>query len=122
MIRIVGVQRSDRPEHEFVLLQNQGAMRACLRGHLILSERALGSGRLDLGSYLFNSDEPIPTAAYVMLRTGHGESRWIRSKDGALVYTLFAGLDRSLWSTADSLHVLNTQHTYVERREPAYAW
>ncbi|MCW5943632.1 MAG: hypothetical protein KIS66_15480 [Fimbriimonadaceae bacterium] len=116
------MQRSDCPEREFVLLQNQGAMRAFLRGHLILSERALATGCLDLGSYLFNSDEPIPTGAYVMLRTGGGESRWIRSKDGAPVFTLFVGRDRPLWSTAGSLHILNTQHTYVERQEPAYAY
>ena len=41
MIRIVGIQRAERPEEEFVLLQNQGGMRLNLRGHVILTDAAV---------------------------------------------------------------------------------
>jgi hypothetical protein len=116
VIRIVGLQRSAHPDGEFVLLQNQGLIRECPRGHVVLSDGAIQAGELDCGAYVFQSLEPIPTGAYILLRTGHGEDRWIRSKDGAPVYVVFARRNAPLWPECyGGLHVLHTQHSFVER-------
>jgi hypothetical protein len=41
MIRIVGIERSSDAQNEFILLQNQGHMRAHLRGHAIIADKCL---------------------------------------------------------------------------------
>ena len=116
MIRIVGIQRDENPDNEFVLLQNQGALRLRLRGHLVLSDSALESGQLTPGAHVFGDDELVPAGMYVMLRTGHGEGKWSRTKEGAMIYHAFMNSDASVWTfTEGSLHLLNTQHTYTER-------
>ena len=121
MIRIVGVQRSDSPPQEFVLLQNQGNMRLPLRGHLILCQRALDSSDLNLGSYVFADEAVIPAGMYVLLVTGIGESRWSKTKDGAMIYYAFMNQERSVWNEVPGpMHLLSTQHTYSERTTIAY--
>jgi hypothetical protein len=113
MIRIVGVNRSPDPQREFVLLQNQGAMRATLRGHAILGETEDGFGAM----HVFDDDETVPTGKFVILFTGCGVPRWAKTRDGAYVYHCYLGQDRSLWHEANGpIHLLNTQHTYQERK------
>jgi hypothetical protein len=119
VIRIVGVQKNASPSEEFVLLQNQGALRLNLRGHLILSECAI-DGSLCNTAHAFSDDVLVPAGMYVCLYSGFGESRWVKTKDGALVYYAFMGRDRAVWrDTIGPLHVLCTQHSYSERREMA---
>ncbi|MBL8088214.1 MAG: hypothetical protein JNM85_09125 [Chthonomonas sp.] len=117
MIRIVGVQRSDQVEGEFVLLQNQGAMRQHLRGHLVLSELAYEG---QAGSHLFNDDVHIGPSQFVMLKSGAGRSGWRQSRDGQLMYIAFAGQCQRIWGPeCRAVHVLHVQHSYCERqREP----
>ncbi|HRJ26737.1 MAG TPA: hypothetical protein PLO61_04400 [Fimbriimonadaceae bacterium] len=116
MLRIVGVQRSATVESEFVLLQNQSAMRIGIRGHALLSERDLLQAS---GAAVLNEDEIVPPSAYIMVRSGSGRNRWGKSKDGALVYHLFLGASRPLWpGESGALHLLHIQHSYSERREP----
>ena len=116
MIRIVGVQRSESPDSEFVLLQNQSGRRLPLKGHGVVSETALATGDLSVAAHLLNEDELIPTGFYVMLVTGQGDNRWTRTKDGAHIYMSFMNRPRSVWyNYPGPLHVLCTQHTYVER-------
>ncbi len=118
MIRIVGIQRSPSPEKEFVLLQNQGSMRLALRGHLILSETSVQTGQIGESCHIFCEDALIPAGMYVLLITGVGESRWTKTKDGALVYYCFMNRRASVWNDSTvPLHLLSTQHSYTERRE-----
>ena len=118
MLRIVGVQRSEACDSEFVLLQNQGGLRAQLRGHLVLSEAALEGAELGQSAYLFRDDALVPPGMYVMLHSGAGSNRWTKTKDGALVYYVFMNRAEPFWSgVSGPLHVLNTQHTFAERRE-----
>jgi hypothetical protein len=117
VIRIVGVQRNESPDQEFVLLQNQGGLRINLRGHVILSEWGIDAG-LGSHAHAFRDEAMIPSGAYVILYSGQGEPRWARTKDGAIVYYAYAGRDSSLWERSiGPLHILAMQHTFSERRE-----
>ena len=118
MLRIVGVQKSEVAEQEFVLLQNQGSMRIALRGHVVLSECAVDSGDLSMTGHAFKDDVNIPPGIYVILFSGFGTSRWTKTKDGALVYYTYMDRDSSVWHRSTGpLHVLNRIHTYAGRRE-----
>lgn len=116
MIRIVGVQRNECPNEEFVLFQNQGALRECLRGHVVLSDAALECcENLNL-SHVFREDELVPSGMYVILYSGHGKSRWARTKDNALVFFAYMGRNESVWAKCPGpLHLLVKQHSYVNR-------
>lgn len=83
MIRIVGIQRSHFPQDEFVLLQNQGAIRLALRGHLLMTEEAIGRLSEKAAVHSFSDEAYIPAGAYVILKSGYGDPRWARTKDGA---------------------------------------
>lgn len=97
-------------------MQNQGGLRINLRGHLVVSDQSIASGDLCTGAHAFNDEALIPPGMYVLLFTGHGESRWARTKDSALVYYCYMNRDASVWeSQTGALHVLATQHTYTER-------
>lgn len=118
MLRIVGVQRSENVDQEFVLLQNQGSLRTVLRGHLVMAERALDQAELRDCSHLFVEEESIHPGLFVMLSSGEGVSHWTRSKDGAPVYHAYAGRRSPLWHGCDGpFHVLSPCHSYCERAE-----
>jgi hypothetical protein len=118
MLRIVGIQRSDCAEVEFLLLQNQGTLRVSLRGHVVLAETAIERGELARAAHLFADDEHVPAGLYVMLSTAQGMPHWGRTKDGAHVYHAYAGRTDPLWSEPGPLHILAPGHTYCERLEP----
>lgn len=121
MIRIVGVQRSQSPEREFVLLQNQGSLRISLRGHVIMSESALDNSDLANAAHALTDDVLIPPGTYVLLATGVGQPRWVRTKDGIMVYYAYMNRTESVWNgCVGPLHVLGTQHTYAERANAVY--
>lgn len=118
MIRIVGVQRSDSPEREFILLQNQGGLRVNIRGHVIVSDHALDNADLSISAHAFGDDAVIAPGMYVLLFSGQGEPRWNRTKDGAMVFYTYMNRLRSVWNgSSDAIHVLKSQHTYEERHE-----
>lgn len=120
MIRIVGIQRNERPDEEFVLFQNQGTLRELLRGHCVMSESALESGDNIGQSHVFRDEEQIPSGMYVILFTGRGEPRWARTKDNALVYFAYMQREQSVWSGCRGpLHLLVKQHTYSARQAQA---
>lgn len=120
MFRIVGVQRSPYPQIEFLLLQNQGGLRVQLKGHAVISEVAMALGEPCADLHLFADDVIIPPGVYVMLMTGSGTPVWCRSRDGSLIFKTFMGRENSVWEGYHGpIHVLATQHTYCERREPA---
>lgn len=115
MLRIIGIQRNEVPAREFLLLQNQGAMRVNLRGHAILSDCAL-DGEPTQVNHAFGDDANILPGNYVVLFSGPGEAKFVKGKDGALVYYAYMGKGRSVWEhQLGSIHVLATQHTYCER-------
>jgi hypothetical protein len=119
MLRIVGLQRGETADHEFLLLQNQGSMRINLKGHAILSESALLTGDLGRGAYAFPDDVFVAPGLYVVLTSGAGNPRWARSKDGASVYHAYMFSDYPVWSHVElPLHTMGTQHVYSERAEP----
>lgn len=116
MLRIVGVQRSDSPEQEFILLQNQGSMRVQLRGYVIMSESAIERGSMYANSHVMADEIAIPPGMYVLLFTGTGTPRWTRTKDGMHVYQTYMQQDLPVWSrTEGPLHIMHAHHTYVER-------
>ena len=116
MIRIIGIQKSDDPDKEFILLQNQGNLRAHLRGHALLCESVVESGNFGIGAHVFNDDVHVPPGKYVLLYTGSGEPRWAKTKDGQLMYQTYMGWERPVWSRCpEPVRILNTQHTLVER-------
>jgi hypothetical protein len=117
VIRIVGIQRSERPDEEFVLFQNQGTLRELLRGHCVLSESALESADHIGQSHVFRDEEQIPSGMYVILFTGSGEPRWARTKDNALVYFAYMQREVSVWCKSQGpLHLLVKQHSYTPRQ------
>lgn len=119
LLRIVGVQRRDSPDREFVLLQNQGSMRVQLKGHLVLSESAFEDAHLCEVSHVFADDVHITPGSYVVLYTGYGVPGFRRSKDGSVVYHAYMESEAPIWSRCSlPLHILNKQHSYVERGEP----
>jgi hypothetical protein len=119
LLRIVGVHKEERPEREFVLLQNQGSMRVNLKGHALLSQSAFEGADLCSVSHAFCDDVYVSPGLYVVLYTGHGTPGWRKSKDGSIVYNTFMGCDEPVWTRCNlPLHMLNTQHTYIERGEP----
>ncbi|MFY9234771.1 MAG: hypothetical protein WAO58_09975 [Fimbriimonadaceae bacterium] len=116
MIRIIGIQKSDEPDREFILLQNQGSLRAHLKGHAVMSEDAVETGNLGTGAHVFGDDIHIPPGKYVLLITGAGEPRWTKTKDGQLMFQTYMNWERPVWSSlAGPVHVLNTQHSFTER-------
>lgn len=117
MIRIVGIQRNECPDQEFVLFQNQGTLRETLRGHVVLSEEALDRPEMMTYTHVFREEEQVPSGMYVILYTGHGTPRWTRTKDGALVYFAYMGRESSLWCDCiGPLHLLNRQHSFAARQ------
>jgi hypothetical protein len=120
MLRIIGLQRADHAEQEFILLQNQGSMRVTLRGHSVLGEAAFVHGDLAGNGYAFSEDIQVPPGQYVILFTGTGISRWTKTKDNHMVYHVYMGRRAPFWSAQPlPLHLLAPQHTYTERAEPA---
>jgi len=119
MIRIVGVQRCAESKGEFVLLQNQGAMRLVLRGHVLMAEEAFDHSPSH-AVHVFVDEVKIGPGQFVLLRSCSGEPHWSTTKEGHHVYHTFANSDRPIWSaTQGTLHLLGVQHTFTERREPA---
>ncbi len=118
MLRIVGIQRSEDSQEEFVLLQNHSSMRLKLRGHVLMSEAYLSHYALD-AVYAFTDEELIHSGAFVLLHTGTGINRWAKTREGALVYMCFVGFREPIWSRAPGpIHILSTHHTYEERTSP----
>lgn len=118
MLRIVGVQRSENPDTEFLLLQNQGSLRVVLRGHVVMAERAVISQDLSRAGHLFTEEESIHPGLYVMLSTGEGLSHWGKTKDGAHVFHAYAGRKAPIWHCCEGpFYVLQPTHTYCERAE-----
>lgn len=121
MLRILGVQRSETADLEFVLLQNQSSLRVQLKGHVIVSDTVVCSGNPCAGLHVFSDDVMIPAGMYVILYTGTGEARWSRTKDGQHVYHTYMERTQPVWSNEPGpLHILATQHTYQDRREMAF--
>ena len=117
MIRIVGIQRAELAENEFVLLQNQGSMRSPLKGHLIMSGAVLAANGQGDALHAFTDDALIPAGMYVILTTGTGVPRWGRTKDGGLLYFAYMGRPAPVWSEYGPVHILHTHHTFTERRD-----
>jgi hypothetical protein len=118
MIRIVGVQRAERPEQEFVLLQNQGSLRATLRGHVVLTDTALDTGLAACTAYAFNDTEILAPGGFALLRTCAGVPGWYRTRDGATIYHAFMNQMACAWREEyGQLHILSIQHSYAERRD-----
>lgn len=116
MIRIVGVQRNEKPDKEFILLQNQGALRLNLKGHLVASETAIASSDLGHAAHAFADEILIPPGMYVLLSTGSGESRWTKTKDGTMIYYTYMHRGSSVWErSTGAVHLLAMQHTHVDR-------
>ena len=85
-------------------------MRLSLRGHMVVSDNAIESSDLSQLAHAFNDDALIPPGMYVLLFTGPG------TKDGALVYYTYMNRAFSVWDRCTGpIHVLNTQHSFVDR-------
>lgn len=114
MLRIVGVQRTQEPNEEFVLLQNQGVLKVNLKGHLVASEIAFevdGSFTPE-AVFAFSDDIIIPPKTFVMLVTGVGDDGWGRSRDGSQVYYKFWQKNRTVWDKNEApVQVLGVLHT-----------
>lgn len=94
-------------------------MRVQLRGHAVMSESALEGTHMCEVCHLFKDDVYIAPGLYVVLYTGFGATGWRKSKDGTNVYHAFMESDGVIWGRCSlPIHVLNTQHSYVERTEP----
>jgi len=116
MIRIVGVQRGETAGQEFIVLQNQGAMRVLLRGHVLMTEGKI-AGIDPQGFYAFPDEEFIGPGAFVVLGTGVGRSRWCAMEDGRYALRAFMGASEPRWNLCfEPIHILNVQHSYAERK------
>lgn len=120
MLRIVGLQRADNVEQEFLLLQNQGSMRVTLRGHAVVGDAAFVHGDLAEHGFAFGADIQVPPGQYVILFTGSGIARWAKTRDNHMIYHVYMGRRKPVWSSSPlPLHLLAPQHAYTERLEPA---
>ena len=121
MVRIVGLQRSEDVHSEFVLLQNQGSLRANLRGLTLLAGCTVGTDRPAL--YVFPDDVEVAPGNFVLLKSSPCPGRWCLTSDGQRVF--YTGMGRSdvFWSKfRGEVHVLGIQHTFCERSaEPVLA-
>lgn len=116
MIRIVGIQRSDDPSSEFVVLQNQGSMRVNLRGHALLDPETMESPDRAPFAVVVQDDIDIPPGHYAVVRTGLGTSRWCHKTEGYHIYYSFLGKTESIWSQRPGrIVVLAPQHTYSDK-------
>lgn len=114
MLRIVGLQRSSDASSEFLLLQNQGSLRLHLKGHAILADQV--SDLAMPQAHVFPDDVDIQAGLFVLLSTGKGTPRWVKTKDGSLVYYAYMDRQRPVWSSAQlPLHVMTITHSYSER-------
>lgn len=112
MIRIVGLQRDLDPRKEFVLLQNQGSMRVCLKGHALLSESSSEKPTFAV----IREDACLMPGQYALIRTCSGTPRWDTKTDGYPVYYVYLGENESLWTEEYvPVHILAPQHSYCER-------
>lgn len=94
-------------------------MRVNLKGHMLVSESIFDGAHLCDVSHAFYDDVFIGPGLYVVLYSGEGVSGWRKSRDGNTVFHAYADRDSSIWTSCGlPLHLLNTQHTYVERGEP----
>lgn len=117
MLRIVEVQRSEEPQSEYLLLQNQGVLKIGLRGHMIANEDAIGRGGAET-TFAFTDDIQVPAACWVLLITGCGTNGWHRDPDSKPVYCVFWNRDRSVWNYEHGpIHLLNVVHTSMPRSE-----
>src|SRR5689334_17633013 len=108
MIRIVGVQRNESVQHEFILLQNQGSLRLNLRGHMLMSDCALQRPDIGQSVHLFRDDVMIPPGNFVIVYTGTGEPRWAKTKDQQLIYYTFMHRESSVWERCTGpMHLLS---------------
>ena len=115
MLRIVGLQRNAEASEEFLLLQNQGSMRAHLKGHAIVGQEV--TDLMMPQAHLFIDDVDVQPGQFVILYSGPGIPRWAKTKDGSMVYYAYMGRKRSVWLSAElPLHVLSTTHSYTERQ------
>jgi len=122
LLRIVGIQRDSSVGREFVLLQNQGSMRVILRGHVLFADRSITTGNLTEHGHAFHEEEAIPSGMFVLLRSGAGEGKWGKTKEGQMVYHAFMDRLEPVWPvSAGVLHVLKTQHTFAERHVSEHA-
>lgn len=117
MLRIVGVHRSEDPQREFVLLQNQGVLKASLKGHVLADDQSLAA--LDPSRmFSFGEEESIPAYCYAILITGQGINGWRRSADGSHVYHVYWNRAQPVWNMDEApLHLLGVQHTNRPRAE-----
>lgn len=116
MLRVVAVQRDADPEREFILLQNQSALRLQLRDHVLLFSGLIGSRIL----HIFTDDEFIFGSAFVQLRQGVGQPHWARTRDGSAIYVVNLG-ERIPLSTdpSDEIKLLKPCHSFRELRQHA---
>jgi hypothetical protein len=63
MLRIVGIQRSERVSEEFILLQNQCSMRLKLKGHVLMTENRVVAENEGF-VHIFDQDELIHSGAF----------------------------------------------------------
>ncbi|MBX3110726.1 MAG: hypothetical protein KF857_01850 [Fimbriimonadaceae bacterium] len=114
MVRIVGVQRSQDVAQEFVLLQNQGAMRVCLRGHAVVAESAHGAACPSAAFVLPDCVDLMP-GQYALLRSGRGTPRWCHTEDGLHIFYTYLGRETPVWADQTGpFHLLAPQHSYIE--------
>lgn len=114
MVRIVGVQRSEDIHREFVLLQNQGSLRANLRGLTLLAGCTVGADQPVL--YVFPDDVDVAPGNFVLLKTSVCPGKWCLTSDGQRVFYTGMGKSEPFWSCwKGEVHLLGIQHTFCER-------
>lgn len=124
MLRIVGVQKSERATGEFVLLQNQGGLRMNLAGHAVMAGGLVDGETFGQSPdvHVFSEEEQVPSGTFVLLSTGCGSSRWALTKDGQRILHVYMNRELPVWTRREGpVSVLGVQHTYVPRRMPQLA-
>ena|SRR5438477_12336107 len=117
MLRIIGIQRSDDAQGEFVLLHNQGILKVQLRGHMVADEEGLLNLDPDR-MFSFTDEELIPAGCYVILVSGEGIGGWRKSADGSHIYHVYWNRRTPAWADEESpMHLLNIVHTNRPRAE-----
>ena len=81
-----------------------------------MSNSGIEGADLSSVAHAFADETHVPPGMFVLLSSGKGESRWTKTKDGQMVYYAYMNRDQAVWDRCSGpVHLLSTQHTFVER-------
>ena len=114
MLKIIDIQVSGTATGEWVVIQNHGMTPLNLRGWIILGESYLSAQPESAARqmFVFREEANIKPGVRVVALSSHGKDGWYPTAEGGTAYVAYANRSDSLWSQADTLHLLQPIHAH----------